>query len=104
MFLVRVGVSARGDGARRSRRRLGRRRELETVEQRIERGLVDFDVRRIRSRRRRKREQPLVQTLGEHACPGRVGEQNLHQLTSTADEDEERAAARLVAHALPQAA
>jgi catechol 2,3-dioxygenase-like lactoylglutathione lyase family enzyme len=62
--------------------------------------VIDLHVRRVGTRRRGKREQPPVQPLREHACPRRIGEQDLHELTSTAHENKQGPRAGLVAHAL----
>jgi transposase len=99
MFL-RAGVSVHSGSSRASRRPLRRGRELKTVEQRIQRGLVDFDVRRIRCGRRGKRKDSLVETLRKHAYPRRIGEKYFHELMAAPDKNEERPAARLVPHTL----
>jgi hypothetical protein len=70
------------------RRQLGRRLERKSVEQRIQRPLVNLDVRAARRGRWGQGEHPAVEPLGENAKAGRIGVQNLGELAPPTDEHE----------------
>src|SRR5665213_825740 len=77
-----------------------RRVDVDAVEQRLERALVDHHAAGAWVRRRGQPEGPCVQSLVENAHSRAIEEQNLQRRSVLPEEDEERSRARLTPDAL----
>src|ERR1019366_3935390 len=95
-------LCARGASVQPGTTRASARRgvHLDAVEQGFERRVVDLDVARAFGPRLGQAEGAPIEPLVKNAHPAAVEEQNLERVASAPVEDEERAAARLVADLL----
>jgi hypothetical protein len=81
-------------------RLLGHGLEVDAVEQIVERALLDLDDGITLARGLGDAERAAIQTLVEQAQPGVVGEEDLHRVTTSAEEDEQRPATYLAAQSI----
>ena len=77
--------------------RAGRRVDVDTVEERLERRVVELDVPHAVGGRVGNLERPAVEALVELAHSRAVEEQDLQRVASPRVEDEERATPRVIA-------
>jgi len=78
----------------------GSRSQVEAIEESLERGVIELDMRSVDRGHLRQLEGATVEALVEEAQARAVEEENLRRVTTLSQEDEEGAGTRLIADAL----
>src|ERR1700709_2425758 len=88
------------NATRRSTLRACARLDRNPVEKRLERRVIDLDVRRAIGRRRGEYKRPAIEPFVKHTCARAIEEKNLDRRAALPYEREESPAPHVVPHSL----